>query len=740
MLAKVAAKRSANASDFGALIDYISDRDNDDKEDLRDELDPSNRQRHLAFLERAGDYLRAARHDLQATGRADAIDANAVRIRAARATGLADTHGPGADVPGQPDPRPTKGGVNDDPYQRSLSRSRENIGAAADYLRFARETHHHFQERARARRANLAFHADAVTRQHGRHRGDAAVDFESPNLDELAFVRTSSGIVCRHNCLSLATAGAEMKAVAAQNGRVVDPVYHVILSWPAGERPSDGQAFACGEHALESVGMGGHQHVFAIHRDTRHVHMHIAVNRVHPESFRAVYPSRDFYKLDRAMRELEVRFGWRHDKGPFAVYERDGTLVVDWAGEAPASKERMPSGARDMERHGDQESLFSYARGRPREELVRVLADEAVSWQSLHAAFAKFGLALREKGRGLAVYEASSPTGLRAGLSVKASDVHEDLSKSRLVARLGAFECATLVSVPVDAYDKFRAPVRNPGQRSANRQARADARRDLRTRFDVFRNGIVREVMDAEAIRIRFRAIRAVAIQRRQNARLLIPDRAARKVQYSVIAFETARELERLRAQVRNERAAMRSRNKNASQSFRKWVEQQAALGDAAALAQLRGWAYAQVRERAAIGTATDAIAAEKNGFRPLVDADRAGLMAIPGIAFTALRDGTVRYRLVGNDMEIVDHGDFIEVVGGEKAGRALVAGVLIAVSSLGEQFEVEGNQAFCDAVAALRERLPDKQDLLHEWNTIAHDAPQVRNAFQPRAFTPDRI
>jgi hypothetical protein len=93
-----------------------------------------------------------------------------------------------------------------------------------------------------------------------------------------------------------------MKAVAAQNSRVKDPVYHVILSWPQSEKPTDDQAFDCALHAMDAVGMGGHQYVFAIHHDTDNVHLHMTVNRVHPDSYNAVYPDRDYFKLDYAMR------------------------------------------------------------------------------------------------------------------------------------------------------------------------------------------------------------------------------------------------------------------------------------------------------------------------------------------------------------------------------------------------------------------------------------------------------
>lgn len=519
-----------------------------------------------------------------------------------------------------------------------------------------------------------------------------------------------------------------MKAVAAQNARVVDPVYHVILSWPGGEHPTDDQAFVCGDHAIASVGMGGHQHVYAIHRDTENVHMHIAVNRINPVSFKAVYPNRDFYKLDRAMRELELRFGWRHDKGPYAVFERDDQVVVDWASEAPETKGHMPSAARDMERHGDQESLFSYARDKPRQELINALGDPALTWQMLHAILGKYGLALREKGRGFAIYDTTADNLDQAALSVKASDVHEELSKARLVSRLGEFEEAQITPTAEESYDRFRPPQRDPDMREASRQARAAARRELRARFDAYRSGLVAEVMDTEMIRERFRKIRSAARLRRREVRSNCSDRTIRKVQYSIIAFETIRELERLREQIRGERRALRTRNAEARQSYSDWVERQAALGDAAALAQLRGWAYGKRRVETVSSEGISAVEVSLvNGFRPVEDGERPASTGAPGVTYKARRDGSVLYRLHGGEGGFIDRGDFVEVLWRNESRQALVTALLFTLRAFGNKFDVEGDEQFKSAVSDLR-RLAPTEDSLHAQLTIASkEAPRDR-------------
>jgi hypothetical protein len=53
----------------------------------------------------------------------------------------------------------------------------------------------------------------------------------------------SLGVPVETNCISFETASAEMRIVAESNTRVKDPVYHVVLSWQAGETPTDAQMF-----------------------------------------------------------------------------------------------------------------------------------------------------------------------------------------------------------------------------------------------------------------------------------------------------------------------------------------------------------------------------------------------------------------------------------------------------------------------------------------------------------------
>lgn len=661
MLAKVPPRRGDGGSNFSKLVLYISERDNDEDK-FDDELHYGDAARYRAILGLARGHLQAADSHLQAIGRIARGDDERVRANFERAGafGVADRWGHGSLSPdasaSQAHDTGTGQGVgDDDQHQRRLAVARNHLEAAERYLVKVRATDGNVLEGARARRDRIA--ADLATARSAlaQYAGDDSAQLTREELDALSLqcdVVSKSGVVCRHNCLSLETAAAEMHAVAVQNARVKDPVYHAIVSWPEGEVPTDEQAFTCGAHALDAVGMAGHQFVFAVHRDTDNVHLHIAVNRVNPDTFRAVYPDRDFFRLDKAMRELELRFGWRHDNGPYAVFERDGRRVVDWATSVPRTKEKQPAAAQDMERFRDSESFFSFVRGDPRAAAVAILRMQSATWQELHATLKGFGLELREKGQGLAVYSLAD-----ASLTpIKASDMHEAMSKSRLVKRLGPYQASSAADVlATTTYSPARpAPLRDPQKRAMRREERAAMRAGLREEYRIYRKAFVVRRLAPQDVRARLKLIRDQARWKREQVRDTVSHPAARRALYSVISFELARDLELEKLAISRERAQLRVSPSNRPLSFQAWTESQAAFGDERALAQLRGWAYQERRDQR---KALDQNAIEIPGRTPIGASDIESRTTI-------LRSGAVVYKdEIG--AVLVDRGDRIVLTDG---------------------------------------------------------------------------
>lgn len=499
------------------------------------------------------------------------------------------------------------------------------------------------------------------------------------------------------NCLSVETAPKEMVAAAAVNRRVRNPAYHCILSWRAGEEPDDARMFEAGRMALGALGMGEHQFVMAAHRDTECRHLHVAVNRVHPETGKAVSVQRDFYTLDRTMREIELAQGWSHDHGPYAVVERDGRMTVERVDAGIETKGKQPSPSRDMEVRG-HESLFSYARGEPRKAALAVLKQPTAQWQDLHRALGRHGLELREKGQGFAIHARQGEV-----TPIKASDVHENLSKGRLTKRLGPYEPpirAIAVETPEAVYDKQREPSRQRQPRDpALREARAEARRGLRQRYEAARAA---ELADQARVRLeagaQLRQRHAAVTSAHKAERQRIRDSGAspllRKALYSVAAMEAVQAREEARA---TKVARTRAR------SYRDWVADRAEEGDQAAISQLRGWRSAEQRKRQLMPDRI--MAASTWEMDPLAPAQ-----APPEVRRLAHQidraTGDVRYSL-GKAHVFTDHGQTVAFsTAGTDDTHALASGILLAREKFGRSLALNGSDAFKrDAIRIMAER-----------------------------------
>jgi hypothetical protein len=269
---------------------------------------------------------------------------------------------------------------------------------------------------------------------------------------------------------SLRTAAVEMEAVASQCRRLRAPAdYHLVVSWPEHEHPSPDQAFGAGRHALAALGMESHQYVMAIHGDTANAHLHIAVNRVDPETYRAVSPFRDYIQLDRAMREIELAQGWSHDRGSTHVREIDGREAVVLAFKEQTHGRGLDEPAPTQQKARD---LASWSGDRPFTEWVReaapalkeTLGREGARLEDVQRTLADFGLELQRKGSGLVVVHHDEPQ-----LVAKASQVARFLSREQLEQRVGPLD---------ERVPAFRSPERQNIER-ATELVRESAARDV---------------------------------------------------------------------------------------------------------------------------------------------------------------------------------------------------------------------------------------------------------------------
>src|SRR5262249_40425344 len=154
---------------------------------------------------------------------------------------------------------------------------------------------------------------------------------------------------------------------------------HWILSWREGEQPTHAQADQAVRMFLDEMGLAQHQAIYALHRDTHNWHLHLAVNRVHPETERLVTVNKGFDHevAHRAVAGIEHRQGWAREAHALYTPRPDGT-VERVRSRGTASRQPSARASTFEERTGERSAE------RIATELAAPVIRQAQSWRELH--------------------------------------------------------------------------------------------------------------------------------------------------------------------------------------------------------------------------------------------------------------------------------------------------------------------------------------------------------------------
>ncbi len=225
------------------------------------------------------------------------------------------------------------------------------------------------------------------------------------------------------NLASIETAALEMEAVASQS-RAKEPLYHLIVSFAEGERPTYEQARAALATQIEHLGFGGLQYVAALQNDGvgGMYHVHAVFNRVDPlrHVARDVWQDRD--KMRAASRVAEREQGW---------------CVV----ETPQRAE-LSHGARDVEYYGHKRSFERRMREEVGPAVRAAVSRDSASWADVHRVCTEHGVRYEEVHRSDRAGDTAGGrlVGTERGEYARARDLGPDLTHRQLIERLGAFE------------------------------------------------------------------------------------------------------------------------------------------------------------------------------------------------------------------------------------------------------------------------------------------------------------
>jgi hypothetical protein len=453
------------------------------------------------------------------------------------------------------------------------------------------------------------------------------------------------GAVSISNCISdqIEIATLEVLNTQAQNTRATaDKTYHLIVSFRAGESPDEATLKAIEERICEGLGFGDHQRVSVAHHDTDNLHIHIAINKIHPTRYTIHEPYNAYHKLGQLCDKLEREYR----------LEKDNHEPQKAGGENRAA---------DMERHADVESLLGWLK-RECKGQIKV----AESWEGLHQVMRENGLQIRERANGLVITAEN-------GVSVKASSVSREFAKAKLEQRYGTFQPPPerLAHVkPAKRYEKqpmaSRVNTVELHARYKSAQAEATAHRTIEW-----------EKVKARKSRL-IEAAKRKGRLKRAAIKLVKAPALGKKLMYSATSKTLKDEIDVINKEYLKARQEIYA--KFHRKAWADWLRDQASAGDQEALEALRG-------REAATGLKGNTVAG-MGGPRPPQGRS---------LRDSITKKGTIIYSVGASAVR--DDGDKLKVSRGtDHAG--LQAALRLAMERYGSRIKVNGSAAFKEQIA----------------------------------------
>ncbi|HAG7328171.1 TPA: conjugal transfer protein TraI [Escherichia coli] len=552
-----------------------------------------------------------------------------------------------------------------------------------------------------------------------------------------------------------ADAAILIQATQAANTRSkAEKTYHFVYSFPPGEQPDLETLHAIEDELCAAIGLDEHQRVSAVHIDTDNLHVHVAINKVHPTGLQNIEPYYDQFRLMEACERLEVEHGLqrtfhgleakqRHqnrdiellpEKAPeqrdslFREHLRNAyDLSISEPPEAKtlnglrklsdtrlqkqsadkAEPVRIGAKVASVEAQSGIETLTGYAA----RELAPAMR-KATSWQELHDAAAEHGLEVRQRGAGLVIGEPD------LGIWAKASNVGRDLSMKTLTDRLGLFQPSERQAEAKANRKRYEPRPRRPdnpttaglfNQYQRERQAAILARRQ-----------------GLDQIKRESAAFNAQVRQWSQTERMLLKVAGkgpTKRLMYGTIKQQADASRQKNRQSADARRQALFKQT--TMPTWADWLTQQAERGNAEALAVLRD------REERIRRWNGELLTADR--------ADKAKAVVLDKLKPKARKDGTMTYSTIDGGM-VIDRKTHVQA---QKAttGAALVALELASKRFEGQALIVEGTDEFRLEVAqlagmhGLKVTFTDPAMEQMRRETVEHK--EMKKAFQTEVYAP---
>lgn len=502
------------------------------------------------------------------------------------------------------------------------------------------------------------------------------------------------GFIRITNCFNheLAWVKHEIEATQAQNQRAIgDKTYHLLISFPAGECPIDEVLKDIEKTLCDNLGFSAHQRVSAIHYDTDNMHIHVAINKIHPKKLTFHEPYLAYKTLAKTATALELKH------------------QLQTTNHAP-KKSKTQNHVDDMEAHSNTESLLSFIQNKALPHLI-----PCQDWRAFHQVLKTHALSIKPYGNGLVFIDNQT------GIAVKVSAVSNHFSKSKLEARLGEFKKdTTLTSVHKQAHISNKPPVKKIGQpppvMHRNKQVTLrqinpllmDEKKyyqnspidmdDISEKDDLF-SSYQYEKINAKQIRkkemelakhrknkaiqyaLTQAKLRKIAIK---NASLSAP---LKKRLFALLHKELNHQLQKARLNCKKERTQIYGRTQLLNWSD--WLKKRADDGDDEALTRLRKYAKSTIK-----GNIITHDVLKNKGTFPIIKPD------------SITKSGVIIYRF--GQCTIRDNGKLLNVSRGS-THEGLKVALMMAIYRYGTHLNIQGSDEFKKQIVHAALSLPKK-------------------------------
>lgn len=192
-----------------------------------------------------------------------------------------------------------------------------------------------------------------------------------------------------------------------------DKTMHLIVSFKQGELPSMETIKKIEKDICKKIGFENHQRICSLHTDdTDNVHLHMAINKIHPQKYTNHTPYYSDYQCLQIAEFCEKKYNLEHDN------------------HTPKSQqERLSKKASIIEHNAGIESFEGYIKRNCFENI-----QNAQNWQELHSTLENHNIKIERKGTGIVFKN------LNNDLQVKASSIDKNFSLKNLEKKLGKFE------------------------------------------------------------------------------------------------------------------------------------------------------------------------------------------------------------------------------------------------------------------------------------------------------------